>query len=114
MYKFVYVCMAAAQNIGLVTGLGGLVATRFATEWGALATNPPCDKPVEDCSTLHRGPQQEFVTEGLRQRFVTEGRGTATNHYFGPHPHIYICIYIHICTHIHMYVYLSLYIYAHI
>ena len=27
----------------------------------------------ELCITLHRGPQQGFVTEGLRQRFVTGG-----------------------------------------
>ena len=40
---------------------------------GGLATNPPCDEPVEDYSTLHRGPRQGFVTEGPRQRFVTEG-----------------------------------------
>ena len=40
-----------------------------------LATKPPCDKPIEDCGTLHRGPQQGFATEGRRQGFVTEGGG---------------------------------------
>ena len=58
------------KNIGLATGLGGLFATRFATKSGGLATNPPCDKPIEDY-----GPRQGFVTEGRRQRYVTEGGG---------------------------------------
>ena len=66
-----YLCFRQRlQNIGLVTGPGGLFATRLVTESGGLATNPPCDK---DYSTLHRGPPQGFVTEGPRQRFVTEG-----------------------------------------
>ena len=74
------------KNIGLVTGPGGLFATRLVTESGGLATNPPCDKPIEDCSTLHRGPRQGFVTEGPRQMFVTEG-GTATSPYFETLPY---------------------------
>ena len=73
-------------NIGRVTGLDGLFATRLVPESGGLATNPPCDRPIEHCSTLHRGTQQVFVTEGPRQRFETEG-GTATNPHFGPHPY---------------------------
>ena len=69
------------KNIGLVTGPGGLFATRLVTESGGLATNPPCDKPTEDYSTLHRGPLQGFVTEGPRQRFATEGAvGTSHSH----------------------------------
>ena len=67
--------MAVPQNIGLVTCPGGFFARRLVTESGVLATNPPCDKPVEDYSTLHRGPRQGFVTGGPRQRFVTEGGG---------------------------------------
>ena len=63
------------KNIRLVTGPGGLFVTRLVTESGGLATNPPRDKPNEDHSTLHRGPRQGFVTEGLRQRYVTEGAG---------------------------------------
>ena len=61
------------KNIGLATGPGGLFATRLVTESGRLATNPPCDKPIEDCCTLQRGPRQGFVTEGPRQRYVTQG-----------------------------------------
>ena len=38
------------KNIGLVTGPGGLFATRLVTESGGLATNPPCNKPTEDYS----------------------------------------------------------------
>ena len=30
-------------------------------------------KPLEDYSTLHKGPRQGFVTESPRQRFVTKG-----------------------------------------
>ena len=45
---------------------------RFATDGGVLR-QPPRDKPLEDYSTLHRGPRQGFVTEGRRQRFVTAG-----------------------------------------
>ena len=63
------------KNIGLVTGPGGLFATRLVTESAGLATNPPRDKPIEDYSTLHRGPRQGFVTKGLRQRHVREGVG---------------------------------------
>ena len=83
------------NNIGLVTGSGGLFATRLATESGGLATNPPCDKPVEDNSTLHRGARQGFVTRGPRQRFVTEGE-TATNPYFEALPCVHICMYVYI------------------
>ena len=87
--------------MGLVTGPGGLFATRLVVaESGGLATNPPCDKPVEDYSTPDRGPRQGFVKGGPRHKFVTEGgdrdkplfRGTA------------ICIYD-----IHIYVYLYVY-----
>ena len=60
------------KNIELVTGLGSLFAARLVTESGGLATNPPCNKPIEDCRALHRGPRQGLVTEGPRQRFVTE------------------------------------------
>ena len=52
---YIYVCMwQRLKNIGLVTGPGGLFATRLATESGGLAANPPCDKPIEGYSTLHR------------------------------------------------------------
>ena len=77
------------RNIGLLTGPGGLFATRLVAESGGLATNAPCDKPIEDYSTLHRGLRQGFVTEGPRQRFATEG-GTATKPYFEILPYIYI------------------------
>ena len=40
-----------------------------------LATNPPSDKSIEDCSATHRGPRQGFVTEGPPQRHVTEEGG---------------------------------------
>ena len=67
---------------------------------GGLATNTPCHKPIEDCSTLHRGPRQGFATEGLRQRFVTAG-GYRDKPLFRA-TRIYIpCTYIrkHTCVH---------------
>ena len=72
MYVHIYIWQRL-KNIGLVTGPGGLFATRLVTELRGLATNPPCDKPIEDYGTLHRGPRQGFVTEGPRQRYATEG-----------------------------------------
>ena len=63
------------KSRGFVAGPGGLFMTRLVIDWGRLATKPRHDKPVEDCSALHRGPRQRCVTEGPRQRFVTRGRG---------------------------------------
>ena len=80
---------SGSKTSGFVTGPGGFFATRLAIESGGLATNPPCDKPIEDCSTLHRGPQQGLVTEGSRQSFVTEGGGDRETPYFEPHPFRY-------------------------
>ena len=86
------------KNIGLVTDPGGLFATRLVTAWRGLATNPPCDKPIEDYITLHRGPRQGFVTEGPRQRYVTEGGGGDCDKplFRVTAIYMYLCIYIHI------------------
>ena len=99
--------------MGLVIGPGGLFATWLVTESGGLATNPPCDKPIDDYSTLHRSPRQGFVTEGPRQRYVTEGvgGGTATNPYFESQPYIYIYIYVYIYV---FYIILYNYIYIYV
>ena len=90
------------KNIGLVTG--GLFATRLVTESGGFATNPPCDKPIQECSALHKSPQQGFVTEGGRDKPLC--RATAI--------YIYIHIYIHtcryMCTYIHIYINMSTYV----
>ena len=90
--RYAYVRMAAAQK-HRVNRPGRPLCDKACNRTRGLATSPPCNKPVEDCSTLHRGPQQGFVTEGPRQRFVTEA-GTATNPYFGAHPHVYMIIYV--------------------
>ena len=106
MYVCMYVCMCTWQrlnNIGLVRGLCGLFATRLVTESGGLATNPPCDKPVEGYSTLHRRLRQGFVTEASRQRFVTEG-GDRDKHLFRG-----TAIYIHTHTCIILYMYMYVY-----
>ena len=75
-YIYMYICQRL-KNIGLVTGPGGLFATRLVTESGGLATNPPCDKPVEDYSTLPYTEARDkgLKTEGPRQRYATEGGG---------------------------------------
>ena len=97
------------KNMGVGTGPGGLFATRLVTELGGLATNPPCDKPVEDYSTRHRGPRQGFVKEG----------GTATNPYFEAvsYIHTYMCmcmhIYIYICTDMYVRTYVHAYIHIY-
>ena len=103
VYIYIYTYMGQRlKNIGLVTGLDGLFATRVVTESGGLATNPPCNKPIEDRSTLHRGLRQGFVTAGPRQRFVTEGGGGGggdrDNPYFEAHS--YTDMYIHTNTYI--------------
>ena len=65
--------MAAAQKHRVCNRPVRPFCDKACNRIGGLATNPPCDKPIEDCSTLRRGARQGFVTEGLRQRFVIEG-----------------------------------------
>ena len=86
----VYYVWQHLKSIGLVTGPGGLFATRLVTESGGLATNPP------RYSTLHRGSRQGFVTEGPRQRYVTEGRWGDRHKLPFRVTAIYICLYIYI------------------
>ena len=88
------------KHIGLATGLGGLFATRLVTESGGLATNPPCDKPIEDYSTLHRGSRQRYVTEG--------GGGDRDKPLFRVTA-VYTCVYIYV--YIYLLIYLSTYRY---
>ena len=84
---------------------------------GRSATKSLRDKPIEDYSTLHRGPRQGFVTEGPRQRYVKEGGGgTATNPHFESQPYMhihYMCIYTYRCIYmyLHMCIYIHIYIY---
>ena len=83
-----YVCVCIT-NIGLVTGPGGLFATRLVTESGGLATNPPLDKLIEDYSTLHRGPRQWVCNGGPTTKVCNRGGGgTATKPYFESQPHM--------------------------
>ena len=115
-----YICICLLQrlkNIGLVTGPGGLFTTRFATESGGLATNPPCDKRVKDYSTLHRGPRPKFVTEegGPRQSLF---RGTAIYVYVHLDVHVYVYVTTHIicvciCICFFAYVYVLVYDYVY-
>ena len=99
------VYMAAPQKHRACNRPGRPFCDKACNRIGGLATNPPCEKPIEDYSTLHRGPRQGFVTECPRQRYVTEGGGgTATNSHFEAQPymytHMYIYIYIYLCIYI--------------
>ena len=68
---------AAAQKHRACNRPGRPCCDKPCNRIARLATNLPCDKPIEDCSTLHRGLRQGFVTEGPLQRFVTaRGGGT--------------------------------------
>ena len=75
--------MAAARKHRACNRPGRPFCDKACNRIGGIATNPPCDKPIEDCSTLHGGLRQGFVTRDPRQRFVTGG--TATNLCFEPH-----------------------------
>ena len=81
-------------------------ATRLVVDSGRLATNPPRDKPIEDCSTLHRDPRQGFVTGGGRAPQQTELSG---------HSHVcaYVEIYTYVCMCAYMYSYAYMYAYAY-
>ena len=102
------------KNIGLVTGRP-FYCSKACNRIGCLATNPPCDKPMKDCSTLHRGQRRGFVTKGPRQRFVTGGEGgNRDKSLFRATPMctcIYIYIHIYICIYIYVYVYTYTYTY---
>ena len=92
IYIYIYiftVYIAAAQKHRACNRPGRPFCDKACNRIGGLATNPPCDKPIEDCNTLHRCSPQRFVAEGPQQRFVTEGGGTATNPYFEPHPNVF-------------------------
>ena len=73
------------------------------------ATNRLCDKPPEDCSTLHRGQRQGFVTQGLQQRFVTDGAGAPQQ--LGVLSCSHVCVYVRTFTHAHTCVHVRIYIY---
>ena len=80
----------AASLTSMIYALGD-VSGASPAESGGLATNPPCDKPIEDYSTLHKSPRQGFVTEGPRQRYVTEGgRGGTRQTPISSHSQIYV------------------------
>ena len=93
------------KNIGLVTGPSGLFATRLVTESGALAANPPCDKPIENYSNL--GPATKVGNRG--------GQGRPRQTPISSHSHIYVYVYI-VCiyTHIYIYVFNNLFVYLFI
>ena len=83
IYTYIYIWQRP-KNIGLVPSPGGLFATRLVTKSGGIATNPPCDKLVEDYSTLQQTPATR----------VGNRRGQPANPYFEALPYIYI--YIHV------------------
>ena len=103
--------MAAPQKHRACNRPGRPFCDKACNKTGDLATNPPCDKPIDDCSTLHRGPRQGLVTEGPQQRFVIEGgRGGPRQTPISSHSHMYIYIYtdvyrcIYSTLHTHTYI----------
>ena len=88
MHACMYVYMAANQKHWPCNRLGRPFRDKGLLQTGVFCNKPLRDKPLEDYSTLHRGPRQGFVTEGPRQRFVTGG-GPAT---FLFHSHMYACM----------------------
>ena len=90
---------------------------------------PSCHKAVEDYSNLHRGLQQGFVTEGLRQRLVTAGGGprqTLISRHCPNYVHmytdlnlsvdlsIYLSIHLSICLFTYLFLCLYIYLYMYI
>ena len=96
--------MAAPQKHPACNRPGRPFCDKACSRIGFFATNPPCDKPIEDYSTLHRGPRQGFVTQGPRQRYVTEGGGGDRDQapFRVTAIYMYICKYICIYTHIYL------------
>ena len=95
MYIYIYTWQRP-KNIGLVIGQGGLFATRLVTESGGLATKPPCDKHIEDCSAPHRGPRQGSNKGGDRDKSLFR----ATPIYIYTYTCACISTCVHLCAHI--------------
>ena len=95
MYTYMYIGldthMAANQKHWPCNRLGRPFRDKGLQQTGVFCDKPLRDKPLEDYSTLHRGRRQGFVTEGPRQRFVTERGSPATTRIL-IHSHIYIYI----------------------
>ena len=81
MYIYVYMWQRL-KSIGLVTGPGGLFATRLVSN----RIGGSCDKP----SLRQAYCRLQYSTH----RPATEGGGTATNPYFESQRYIYTYIYI--------------------
>ena len=86
---------------------------------GCLATNPPCDKPIENYSTLNRGTRQGFCNRGPATKVCnTGGRAGPLQIPISRHSHmcmLYVCIHTYTCIHIyiHIYIYIYIYVYTH-
>ena len=95
IYIRIYIYMAANQKHWPCNRLGRPFRDKGLQQTGVFPDKPLRQKPLEDYSTLHRGPRQGFVTEGQRQRFVTEGGGPR-QHGVLIDTHVYICMCIYI------------------
>ena len=90
VYMYIWQCL---KNIGLVTGPGGLFATRLATRLRGLATNPPCTslfKTIKYSTQIatkvcNRGPATK----------VCNRRGVPRQTPISRHSHTYIYIYMY-------------------
>ena len=129
--------MAGLENIGLVTGPGGLFATRLVKEWGGLATNPPCDKPIEDYSTYPtQRPATRVCNRGPATKVCNRGGGGGAEGggdrgkplfrdiaicaylflsiYLSSNSFIYTNIYILTYVYSYVYIYISIYPFLHV
>ena len=68
------------KKVGLVTGPGGLFATRLVAESGGLATNPSCDKPIEDYNILQRSATR-VCNRGFTRKVWNGREGSAAKPY---------------------------------
>ena len=75
-YEQVYLSiMAATQKHRACNRPGRPFCDKARNRIEGLATNPPCDKPSEDCSTLHRGPRQGVCNREPATQVCNKGGG---------------------------------------
>ena len=81
-HMYIDTYMAACQKHRMCNRPGRPFCDKACNRIGGTCDKPPCDKPIEDYSTLHRGPRQGFVTEGPGQTPILR--------------HCHMCIYTYV------------------
>ena len=102
-YIYIYVDMAAPQKHRACKRPGRTFCDKTCNRIGVSCDNPPpCDKPVEDYSTLNRPPATRVCNRGRVTKVWNRG-ATATNPYFEALPYRYRYRYTYVCIYIYMY-----------